>query len=249
MPIASGVATSMTDSAHTSPIKVDIWSDVACPWCYIGKRKFEAGAGLFAGSDDHKTVEIEYHSYELSPDTPVDFDGSETDFLAQHKGMPADQVDGMLERVKGIAAEVGLQYDYDSLKHTNTVKAHQLLHYAKAHGVQLQAKERLLSAYFVEGKHVGRIEDLADLAAEIGLDRTDVVRSLTDDEYLGDVRGDQALAQEYGIQGVPFFVIDGKYGVSGAQEAATFAQVLDQVWGERLADVASEEEEEDEVVA
>jgi predicted DsbA family dithiol-disulfide isomerase len=127
------------------------------------------------------------------------------------------------------------------------VKAHQLLHYAKAHGVQLQAKERLLSAYFVEGKHVGRIEDLADLAAEIGLDRADVVRSLTDDEYLGDVRGDQALAQEYGIQGVPFFVIDGKYGVSGAQEAATFAQVLDQVWGERLADVASEEE--DEVVA
>jgi len=237
----------MTDSAHTSPIKVDIWSDVACPWCYIGKRKFEAGAGLFQGSSDDRAVEIEYHSYELSPDTPVDFEGSETDFLAQHKGMPADQVAGMLARVTGIAAQVGLQYDFDSLKHTNTVKAHQLLHYAKAHGVQLQATERLLRAYFIEGKHVGRIQDLADLAQEIGLDRADVVRSLTEDEYLADVRGDQALAQEYGIQGVPFFVIDGKYGVSGAQEAATFAQVLEQVWGERLAD--AEAEEEDEVVA
>jgi len=223
----------MSQSIDTAPIKVDIWSDIACPWCYIGKRKFEAGSGLFAGSGDGRAVEIEYHSYELSPDTPVDFDGTETDFLATHKAIPADQVGAMLDRVSGIAEQVGLHYDYDALKHTNTVKAHQLVHYAKAHGKQLEAKERLLKAYFIEGKHVGRIEDLADLAAEIGLDRADVVRSLTADEYLSDVRADQALAQEYGIQGVPFFVIDGKYGVSGAQEAGTFAQVLEQVWGER----------------
>ena len=223
----------MSQSIDTAPIKVDIWSDIACPWCYIGKRKFEAGSGLFAGSGDGRAVEIEYHSYELSPDTPVDFDGTETDFLATHKAIPADQVGAMLDRVSGIAEQVGLHYDYDALKHTNTVKAHQLVHFAKAHGKQLEATERLLKAYFIEGKHVGRIEDLADLAAEIGLDRADVVRSLTADEYLSDVRADQALAQEYGIQGVPFFVIDGKYGVSGAQEAGTFAQVLEQVWGER----------------
>jgi predicted DsbA family dithiol-disulfide isomerase len=216
-------------------IKIDIWSDIACPWCYIGKRKFEAGAAAFAeaAGDSAPDITIEYHSYELSPDTPVDFDGDEIDFLATHKGMPAEQVRGMLEHVTGIAEAAGLDYNFDILKHTNTVKAHQLLHYAKAHGMQIEAKERLLRAYFTEGRHVGRVEDLADLAAEIGLDRDDVVRSLTADEFLADVRADQALGQEYGIQGVPFFVIDGKYGVSGAQEATTFAQVLDQVWAQR----------------
>ena len=145
-------------------IKVDVWSDIACPWCYIGKRKFELGAEGF-------DVEVEYHSFELSPDTPVDFDGSAADFLAKHKGMPIEQVRPMLAQVTAIAAEVGLDYDYDALQHTNTVKAHQLLHFAKAQGQQIEMKERLLRAYFVEGKHVGRTEDLADLAAEVGLDR------------------------------------------------------------------------------
>lgn len=217
----------------SEPIKIDIWSDIACPWCYIGKRKFEAGSGLFAGSGDDRAVEVEYHSFELSPDTPVDFDGSEIDFLAGHKGMQPEQVHGMLERVTGIASSVGLDYDFDALKHTNTVKAHELLHFAKANGKQLELAERLFKAYFVEGKHVGRIEDLADLAAEVGLDRAAAVAALESNEFLSDVRADQSLAQEYGIQGVPFFVIDGRYGVSGAQDAATFAQVLEQVWTER----------------
>ncbi|NEN06472.1 DsbA family oxidoreductase [Diaminobutyricibacter tongyongensis] len=217
----------------SEPIKVDIWSDIACPWCYIGKRKFEAGSGLFSGAGDDRGVVVEYHSYELSPDTPVDFDGSEIDYLSGHKGIPASQVQPMLERVRGIAGAVGLDYDFDALKHTNTVKAHELLHYAKAHGRQLEMAERLFSAYFVEGRHVGRVADLADLAAEIGLDRDDVVKALEADEYLSDVRTDQSVAVEYGIQGVPFFVIDGRYGVSGAQEAATFAQVLEQVWSEK----------------
>ncbi|MBG6238225.1 putative DsbA family dithiol-disulfide isomerase [Mycetocola sp. CAN_C7] len=219
----------------SEPIKIDIWSDIACPWCYIGKRKFENGVTTFAGQlgSDAPDVVIEYHSFELAPDTPVDFDGSEIDFLATHKGIPADQVTQMLDRVTGIAAQAGLDYDFDALRHTNTVKAHQLLHFAKAHGKQLEAKERLLSAYFTEGRHVGRSADLADLAAEIGLDREAALRALATDAYLDDVRADQALGQEYGIQGVPFFVIDGKYGVSGAQEADTFAGVLSQVWTER----------------
>jgi len=213
----------MTDA----PIKVDVWSDIACPWCFIGKRKFEAGA-----QQSGIPVEVEYHSFELAPDTPVDFDGSEQDYLVG-RGYPADQVDGMLSRVTGIAETVGLHYDYDALQHTNTVKAHQLVHYAKARGRQLEMKERLLAAYFEEGRHVGRDEDLADLAAELGFDRDDVLRSLAEDEYLDDVRGDQALAQQLGINGVPFFVIEGKYGVSGAQDATTFANVLQQVAGER----------------
>ena len=216
--------------ASTSPIKVDIWSDVQCPWCYIGKRKFEAGAAAFGG-----VVEIEYHSFELAPDTPVDFDGSPVDYLSQRKGMPVEQVTLMLANVTGIAASVGLDYDYDHVHQTNTVKAHELIHYAKSMGRQLEMKERLLKAYFVDGRHVGRIEDLADLAAEIGLDRSEVVRVLTDETYLADVKADVAQAVAYGIQGVPFFVIDGTYGVSGAQDAATFTKVLEQVRTEREA--------------
>ncbi|MEC5177700.1 putative DsbA family dithiol-disulfide isomerase [Cryobacterium sp. MP_M5] len=209
-------------------IKVDIWSDVQCPWCYIGKRKFEAGAALFDGD-----VEVEYHSFELAPDTPVDFDGSPVDYLSQRKGLPVAQVEEMLERVTGIAESVGLHYDYDSVHQTNTVISHELLHYAKAHGRQLEMKERLLKAYFVDGLHVGRIEDLADLAAEIGLDRADVVRALTGHDYLADVKADVAQANAYGIQGVPFFVIDGKYGISGAQDPDTFAQALRQAATEK----------------
>jgi predicted DsbA family dithiol-disulfide isomerase len=212
----------------TEPIKVDIWSDVQCPWCYIGKRKFEAAVAAFDGD-----VAVEYHSFELSPDTPVDFEGTTTDYLSQRKGMPVAQVKQMLERVTGIAASVGLDYQFDRVHQTNTVKAHELLHYAKAKGRQLEMKERLLKAYFIEGGHVGRIPDLADLAADIGLDREDVVRALTANQYLPDVKADMAQAQQYGIQGVPFFVIDGRYGVSGAQDAAVFADVLKQVRDEK----------------
>ena len=219
----------MTDKS-ASPIKVDIWSDVQCPWCYIGKRKFEAGAAAYGGA-----VEVEYHSFELAPDTPVDFDGSPVDYLSQRKGMPVEQVTRMLTNVTGIAASVGLDFDYDHVHQTNTVKAHELIHFAKAQGRQLDMKERLLKAYFVDGRHVGRIEDLADLAAEIGLDRNEVVRVLTDETYLAEVRADVAQAAAYGIQGVPFFVIDGTYGVSGAQDATTFANVLERARTEREA--------------
>jgi predicted DsbA family dithiol-disulfide isomerase len=212
----------------STPIKVDIWSDVQCPWCYIGKRKFEAGAAQFDGE-----VEVEYHSFELAPDTPVDFEGTPVDFLSQRKHIAPDQIAMMLDRVTTIAASVGLDYDYDHVHQTNTVKAHELLHFAKASGLQLEMKERLLKAYFVDGRHVGRIPDLADLAAEVGLDRDAVVRALESNEYLADVKADVAQAQAYGIQGVPFFVIDGKYGVSGAQEADAFVGVLQQARDER----------------
>ena len=224
--------------SESEPITIDVWSDIACPWCYIGKRKLEDGIAAYRASDASAgilDINVEYHSFELAPDTPVDFDGSETDFLSKHKGIPLEQTTAMLERVTGIAESVGLHYDYDALQHTNTVKAHQLIHFAKAHGVQLEAKERLLKAYFEEGRHVGRNEDLADLAAEIGLDRTEVLRALEADEYLPAVRADQAQAVAYGIQGVPFFVLDGKYGVSGAQDASTFAELLRQLTAERAA--------------
>lgn len=212
----------------SEPLKVDIWSDVQCPWCYIGKRKFEAAVAGFDGE-----VEVEYHSFELSPDTPVDYEGTPAQYLADRKGMSLPQVEQMLARVTSIAGAVGLDYDFDHMHQTNTVKAHELLHYAKAHGRQAEMKEALLKAYFIDGGHVGRVEDLADLAAGLGFDRADVLRSLTSGEYLPAVKADGQRARAYGISGVPFYVFDGKYGVSGAQETATFAQVLAQVAGEK----------------
>ena len=208
----------------TTPVKVDVWSDIACPWCYIGKRKFEAGVAA-SGAE----VEIEYHSFELSPDTPVDFEGSEAEFLAHHKGLPVEQAQQMIDTVTGIASSVGLAYDYDALHHTNTVKAHQIIQLAKTKGLQLEMVERTFAAYFVEGRHLGHDEDLVALAAEVGIDPDEARATLAEDAQLAAVRADQAQAQQLGINGVPFFVLDGKYGVSGAQDPATFAQVLEQV--------------------
>jgi predicted DsbA family dithiol-disulfide isomerase len=228
----------VTDAAPTLPetdnlLRIDVWSDIACPWCYIGKRNLENGLTTVSADEDAPQVEVVYHSFELSPDTPVDFDGSEVEFLAGHRGVDVEQARQMIDRVTGVAAESGLEYRYDLLQHTNTVKAHELLHYAKEHGRQLDMAERLMAAYFTEGRHVGRVEDLAALAAEIGLDEADVRDALESGRYLDAVRADQAQAQAYGIQGVPFFVIDGKYGVSGAQPAEAFAQIARQVWAER----------------
>jgi predicted DsbA family dithiol-disulfide isomerase len=207
-----------------SSVKVDIWSDIACPWCFIGKRRFETAAAEFAAGGGQ--LEVEYHSFELAPDTPVDFAGSEVDFLVTHKGMPATQVEQMLGQMTQLATNEGLSYDFDALQHTNTVKAHELLHHAKANGRQADMVERLFEAYFEQGRHVGRIEDLADLAAEIGLDRDEALEALTASTYRPAVDADKQQAIAYGITGVPFFVIDGRMGVSGAQDPSVLVEAL-----------------------
>lgn len=212
----------------SNSIKVDIWSDVQCPWCYIGKRKFEAAAAAFDGE-----VEVEYHSFELAPDTPVDYDGTPAQYLAERKGLPMPQVEQMIQRVTDIAASVGLEYHYEHVHQTNTIKAHELLHLAKEHGRQAEMKEALLKAYFVDGGHVGRIPDLADLAADLGFDRDQVVDALESERYLPAVKADVAQADAYGISGVPFFVFEERYGVSGAQDTTVFADVLRQLSAEK----------------
>ena len=217
-------------------IKVDVWSDVACPWCYIGKRRFEEGVRQYVAAGGDRRVEVEYHSFELSPDTPVDFAGTEVEFLVDFKGLSEEQVRGMLEQVTAMAAGEGLAYDFAALRHTRTIKAHQVLHLAKQHGLQAELKERLLSAYFIEGRHVGHDQDLADLAADVGLDRQEVLDALRDGAYLGDVEADIQQAVAYGISGVPFYVIDSRYGVSGAQAPETFAKALAQAATEAVID-------------
>jgi predicted DsbA family dithiol-disulfide isomerase len=215
------------------PIKVDIWSDVACPWCYIGKRKLENAISAFSAEGSQTPIKVEYHRFLLNPDMPVDYEGSQTDYLAEHKGMPRDQVISMTERLVGIAASVGLKYDMEHMHMTNTVLAHQLLQYAKTQGKQVEMKERIMSAHFVEALHVGRIDVLAQLAAEVGLDRAEVMRVLESGEYLSAFEADIEQARAYGISGVPFFVIDGKYGISGAQNPETFVGAFNQVLEER----------------
>lgn len=219
----------------TDAIKIDVWSDIACPWCYIGKRSLENGLAAASADDDAPEVEVVFHSFELAPDTPVDFEGGEIAYLSQHKGISPEQAQQMLERVTGVAADAGLQYRFDLLQHTNTVKAHELLHFAKENGRQLELAERLMSAYFTEGRHLGRDDELVALAADAGLDADAARTALAEGRYRDAVRADQAQAAAYGINGVPFFVIDGKYGVSGAQPAEAFAQIVRQVWAEHRA--------------
>src|SRR3990170_553805 len=164
-PVTAGrllASTSRGGASVNEVIRVDVWSDVACPWCYIGKRDLEAGIAIFSGTEGRPPVEVEYHSFELAPDTPLDFDGSELDYLMGVKAIGRDAAERMLSRVAAVAADAGLEYHFESVKYTRTVKAHQLVHHAKANGLQAEAKERLLRAYFVEGRHIGRDAELAD---------------------------------------------------------------------------------------
>jgi predicted DsbA family dithiol-disulfide isomerase len=212
----------------TDPIRVDVWSDIACPWCYIGKRRLEAGIAAVA-ADETPRVEVEFHSFQLDPEMPTDFEGSAAEHLAHHKGIPEAHAVQMQEHVTRLAADVGLTYDFTSLQPANTLGAHQLLHLAKRHAVQVDVKERLMRAHFTEGRHVGRPGVLADIGAEAGIPRHEIEDSLTRGEFLPAVRADIQQAASHGIRGVPFFVFAGRYGVSGAQPAETFARVLSDI--------------------
>jgi len=214
--------------SEPDPIAVQVWSDIACPWCFVGKRRFEKGVAAYGGP-----VSVEYRSYELAPDTPIDFEGSEVDFLARLKGLSVDQARAMLVQMTEVAAAEGLHYDFDALRHTKTLKAHQVLHLAKAEGIQLAVVERLFRAYFEEGRHLGRDDELAALAAEAGLDPAKTRAVLAADAYADAVQTDIAQAQAYGITGVPFYVIDGRYGVAGAQSPETFTAALRQAAADR----------------
>lgn len=215
-------------------VKVDVWSDIACPFCYIGKKKFEE-AVAHTGIE----VEVEYHSFELGPRTPEDVSGSHAYQLALKMGVSPEQATQMEEQISEAAQSVGLEFRYDQLKPANTRKAHQLLHLAKAAGLQAEMTERLLSAHFCEGRHVGQVSELAALGLEVGLNPEKITEALESGEYLSDVDADIARAQDLGIKGVPFFVLNGKFGVNGAQETENFVQALTQVQQDAAGEDAS----------
>jgi predicted DsbA family dithiol-disulfide isomerase len=210
-------------------MKVEIWSDVACPWCYIGKRRFERALGSFAHRDD---VEVHWRSYQLDPTLPDHHDGTELDYLVDRKGMSRSQVSQMFEQVTAIAADEGLDYDFGSVVVANSFAAHELLHLAKAHGVGDGVKEALLSAHFERGEDIGDREVLVRIGTEAGLAPDEVRRDLETRTWRDAVVADITAANSLGIRGVPFFVLDDKYGVSGAQPTELFARALDQAWQE-----------------
>ncbi|ALJ20491.1 DsbA family oxidoreductase [Microbacterium sp. No. 7] len=213
----------------TDAIRIDVWSDIACPWCYIGKRNLEKGIATAEAGP----VEVVLRSYQLAPDGPVDFEGDELEFLATHEGVPREQAQAMLDRVTKAAEAAGLEYHFELLQHTNTHAAHQLLQFAKEKGRQLELGERLMAAYFTEGRHLGREDELVALAVEAGLDGDEARAALREGAYARRVQADIMRAAGLGIQGVPFFVFDNKYGVSGAQAPDAFAQVIARVRAER----------------
>jgi len=211
---------------------IDIWSDVVCPWCYIGKRRFEQALEEFPERD---RVEVVYHSFELDPRAPEDGTESVMEMLGRKFGGGPAAGRQMIDRVADVAAEVGLRFDYADATHTRTVDAHRLLHLALSEGgpaLQARLKEAFLQAYFTEARSMGDHAVLRQVATSAGLDPARVAQVLTSDEFAAEVQADVALARDYGINGVPFFVVDGRFGISGAQPTEVFTQALDQAWGE-----------------
>jgi predicted DsbA family dithiol-disulfide isomerase len=210
-------------------MKVEIWSDVACPWCYLGKRRFESALAQFEHRDE---VEVVWRSYELDPSAPQTSDVKVNQVLSKKHGMSADQVNMTTSRISALGTEVGIDYHFEKAQYANTFDAHRLLHLAARHDLQDAAKERFLKAYFSEGAAIGDHETLVRLISEVGIDPDEARTVLNGDEYADEVRADVRRARMFGVNGVPFFAIDEKYGISGAQPTEVFSEVLEKVWGE-----------------
>lgn len=213
------------------PMQIEVWSDVVCPWCYIGKRRFEAALANF----EHRAqVKVVWRSFELDPQAPRSSEDTLHQMLAKKYGMSVEQAAAANRRVSVLAAQEGLDYHLDLAHPGNTFDAHRLIHYAASYGLQDAMKERLMRAYFTEGQPVGDLEVLIRLGAEVGLDTEQTRAVLTGGKYADAVAADQREAYLLGISSVPFFVINGKHGISGAQPVQLYQRALARAWS-RLA--------------
>ncbi|KRF17777.1 disulfide bond formation protein DsbA [Nocardioides sp. Soil797] len=213
-------------------MRIDVWSDVVCPWCYIGKRRLEKA---LAGFEHAADVEVVWHSYELDPAAPQEPTERTVDVLARKYGGGVENAQRMMDQVEAVAAEEGLLYRLSQTMRVNTVDAHRVLHLALHEGgsdVQGQLKEALLAANFIEVRNVADHATITELATAVGLDPDRVAAVLAGNEFRDEVYADVAQAQAFGANGVPFFVIEQKYGVSGAQPVEVFANALERAWRE-----------------
>lgn len=205
-------------------MKIEIWSDIMCPFCYIGKRRFEVAMQRFEHKDD---VEVEWKSYMLSPDMVTDPSINMNEFLAKHKGISVEEATAMNDYVVNMAAQSGLTYNFDKAIPANSFNAHRLLHFAKQHGKQNEAEEAIFRAYFTEGKNIDDAPTLMNIASDLGLDTNALAQAMGSEAFVQDVVADIEEAQQLGVRGVPFFVFNRKYAVSGAQDPDTFLQTLE----------------------
>jgi len=210
-------------------MKVEIWSDVMCPFCYIGKRRFEAALAQSTHKDE---IEVEWKSFQLNPDMVTSPGTNINQYLAKIKGWTLEQSEEMNAHVTGMAAEAGLTYNFDKAIVANSFNAHRFSHLAKKHGLGDAAEEQLFKAYFTDGKNTDDINTLVELGTAIGLDAAEVKQTLESDAYAGEVKEDIIEAQRLGVRGVPFFVLDRKYGISGAQAVSAFEETIEKAFTE-----------------
>lgn len=210
-------------------MKVEIWSDVICPFCYLGKRRFEHALEKFSHKDK---VEIVWHSFELDPESKSEPGKSIHQLLAEKKGWSIEQAKEMNDHVTKMAKEAGLTYNFDKAIPVNTFNAHRISHLAAKHNVQNEMEELLFSSYFTKGINIDDANSLISLAGQVGIASKETEQVLKQAEYGDDVRQDEEEAREIGINGVPFFVFDRKYAISGAQPEDVFIRTLERVWEE-----------------
>jgi predicted DsbA family dithiol-disulfide isomerase len=211
-------------------VRVEIWSDITCPWCYVGKRRFEAALAAFEHRDG---VDVVWRSFELDPGAPLERDGDGAAHLARKYGTSRDEALAMQRRMADVAAAEGLDFRFDVARGGNTFDAHRVLHLAAEHGVQDAMKERLMRAYLGEGELIGDPAVLERLALEVGLRGDEVRDVLSTDRFGAAVREDERAAAALGIDAVPFFVVDRRVGASGAQPPEALLDLMRRGWPRR----------------
>lgn len=210
-------------------VRIDIWSDIACPWCFIGKRRFEKALAAFPHRDE---VEVTWHSYQLDPHLPEHYDGTWAQYLALRKGSTVERVQEAQHQLTEHATGEGLHYDFNALKVANTKRAHQLIHLAAEHGGADAVEEALFSAHFERGIDVGDTEELVRIGTAAGVPEDEIRAELATGSRVPAVKADIERAAALGIQAVPTFVVEMKYALSGAQPPEAITQALNQVWEE-----------------
>lgn len=210
-------------------MKVDIWSDVRCPFCYIGKRKFEMALEQFSHKD---AVEIEWHSFELDPDAETKPTINSYDYLAEKKGKTREWAVEMHDHITQVAAEVGLGFNFDKAVVANSFNAHRLIQLAKFNGLDNEVEEQLFIAHFINGQNIDDHAVLIQTGMSAGLEKMAIEEMLNSYEFSNEVRADEQIAQQIGITGVPCFVFDQKLAVSGAQAPETFLGAMEQAWAQ-----------------
>jgi predicted DsbA family dithiol-disulfide isomerase len=210
-------------------MRVEIWSDIVCPWCFVGKRQFEKALAEFEHADD---VEVVWRSYELDPRAPEVREGTYAERIARKYGLEVGAARAAISRIITAGADAGIDFKFETIRPGNTFDAHRLVHLGAARGIQHQVKERFLAGTFFEGEAIGTRDALLRLAVDAGLDADEVAEVLDSDAYAEQVRTDERVAHSLGVTGVPFFLVDDAYGIPGAQEPSVFLAILRRAWGE-----------------